>query len=110
MPTGFIAQSGAALNQNTHIEVEGCSSTLSVVSKSVRGKTITLKVAVPAGGKVTASGKGVASSSKTSKGRETISVTLHQKNGGKLRTKVKLTFVPSKGKKQSKTIDISFKR
>jgi len=110
MPTAFVAQNGTTLNQETHIEVEGCSSTLSVVSKKVKGKTITLKVAVPAGGKLTASGKGLSSGSKSPSGRETVTITLHQKKGGKLKTKVKLSFKPSKGKSQSKTVGIDFKK
>jgi hypothetical protein len=110
MPTAFVAQNGPTLNQNTHIEVEGCSSSLSVVCEEVRKRTMTLGIYVPAGGKVTASGKGVSSSSKTSKGRETISVTLHQKKAGKLETKIKLIFTPSKGKSQSKTVGMDFKK
>ncbi len=110
MPTTYVAQNGATLNQETHIEVEGCSSTLSVVSKKVKGKTITLKIAVPGGGKLKVSGKGLSSTSKTVGGRETVTVTVHQKKGGKLHTKIKLTFTPSKGKKQSKSLSIEFKK
>ena len=78
MPTEFVAQNGATLTQNTHIEVEGCSNTLSLISKRVKGNKVTLKIAVPAGGKLRVSGKGLSSSSKTAGGRETITVTVHQ--------------------------------
>jgi hypothetical protein len=110
MPTAFVAQNGATLNQETHIEVEGCSNTLSVVSKKIAGKTVTLKVSVPAGGKLTATGKGLSTGSKSPGGRETVTITLHQKKGGKLKTKVKLSFKPSKGKKLSKSLAITLKK
>jgi len=110
MPTQFVAQNGATLDQSTHIEVEGCSNTLSVVSKKVKGRTITLKVAVPAGGKLTATGKGLSTGSKSPSGRETVTIVLHQKKAGRLHTKIKLSFKPSKGKKQSKSLEVTFKR
>jgi hypothetical protein len=107
MPTAFVAQNGATFNQNTHIEVEGCSDALSVVSKKVKGKTITLKISVPGAGKLKASGKGLGSGSKTAGGRETITITLHQKKkAGKLVTKIKLSFKPAKGKQLSKTVTV----
>jgi hypothetical protein len=110
MPTEFKAQNGATLDQSTHIEVEGCADTISVVSHKVKGKTITLKVAVPGGGKVKVSGKGLSSTSKSVGGRETVTVTVHQKKGGKLHTKVKLSFKPSKGSSQSKSVTVEFKK
>ena len=110
MPTQFVAQNGATLDQSTHIEVEGCSNTLSLISKSVKKKTLTLKIYVPGSGKVTASGKGLSKGSKSSSGREAVTVTLHANKKGKFNTKVKLSFKPSKGKGQSKTFEVTFKR
>jgi len=110
MPTEFVAQNGAELKQDTKIEVEGCSNTLSLISKKVKGKTLTLRVAVPAGGKLRVSGKGLSSTTKTVGGRETVTVTVHQKKGGKLSTKVTVTFIPSKGHKQSKSAKLHFSR
>ena len=104
MPTEFVAQNGATLSQNTHIEVEGCSNTLSVESKSLKGHTLTLKISVPAAGSLKASGKHLSSASKSSGGRETVTVRLHVKKHGK--TKVKLSFVPKKGKHLSKTVAV----
>jgi hypothetical protein len=110
MPTELVAQNGAEIKQNTHIEVEGCPNTISISSHKVKGKTTTLSVYVPAAGKLTATGKGLSSVTKTYSGQEAQTFTLTQKKGGKLKTKIKLTFTPSKGKKQSKTITISFKK
>jgi hypothetical protein len=104
MPTEFVAQNGATLSQNTHIEVEGCSNTLSVESKSLKGHTLTLKISVPAAGNVQASGKHLSSASKSSGGRETVTVRLHVKKHGK--TKVRVSFDPKSGKKQGKSLTI----
>ena len=110
MPTEFTGQNGAVLKQDTHIEVEGCSNALSLISKKVKGKTLTLKVAVPAGGKLRVSGQGLSSTTKTVGGRETITVTVHQRKGGKLSTSVKVTFTPFKGHKQLKSAKLHFSR
>jgi hypothetical protein len=110
MPTQFVAQNGATVDQGTHIEVEGCSNALVIVSKKIKGKTITLKVAVPAAGELTATGKGLSKGSKPSSARETITVVLHQKKGGKLKTKIKLHFKPSKGNGESMSLAIALKK
>jgi hypothetical protein len=110
MPTQMTGQNGAALNQTTRITVEGCGKTLSVVSTKVNKRTLKLSVFAPGAGKVTASGKGVSSGSKSYSGQEAQTFTLTQKKAGKLKTKIKLTFTPSKGKKQSKSLAVKFKR
>ena len=113
MPTEFKAQNGAEIKQDTKIAVTGCPSKISIESKNVSGKKTTLTVYVPAAGKLTASGKGVTSETKTYSGQEAQTFTLTQKKAGKLKTKIKLTFTPSKGKdrkKQVKSIDITFKK
>jgi hypothetical protein len=104
MPTKFVAQNGATLSQNTHIEVEGCANTLSLISKKLKGHTLTLTIAVPAAGKLKASGKGLSSGSKSSGGRETLTIRLHVKKHGKSR--VRLSFGPKKGKRLSKTVGV----
>src|ERR1039458_2919247 len=103
MPTVMTAQNGAVISQNTRIEVEGCSNTISISSHRIKKKTVTLKIYVPAAGKVKISGKGLGTKTKTAKGRETLTISVSQKKAGKLHTKIKLTFTPSKGKKQAKS-------
>ncbi len=110
MPTEFVAQNGAEIHETTPIAVEGCSGSLSVISSKVKKRTLTLSVYVPAAGKLTVSGKGLKSASKSAAGRETLTLTLSQKKAGKLKTKVKLTFVPKTGKKQSKSLSVKFKK
>jgi hypothetical protein len=110
MPVTLTGQNGAVLKQNTPVEVEGCSNSLSVISSKVKKKTLTLSVYAPAAGKVTASGKGISTGAKTYSGREALTFTLKQKKGGKLKTEIKLTYTPSKGRKQTKTVKARFTR
>jgi hypothetical protein len=102
MPTTIGAQNAARITQNTRIAVEGCSSTLSVVSSAVNKRTLKLTVFAPGAGRLTASGKGVSSGSKSYSGTEAQTFTLNQKEAGKLKTKIKLTFIPIAGKERSK--------
>jgi hypothetical protein len=113
MPTEFIAQNGAKVNTSTPIGITGCSNSISIVSHTLKGRNVTVSVSVPAAGKLKASGKGLSSQSKTSKGRETIKLTLHTTKRGKFSTRVKLTFTPATGKdrqKQSKALKVAFKK
>ena len=110
MPTEFLAQNGLKINQSTKINVEGCSNSISLVSHSLNAHNLTVSVSVPAAGKLNASGNGLSTQTKTTKGRETITLNLSKKRAGKLRTTVKITFTSSTGKdrrKQSKTLKIT---
>jgi uncharacterized repeat protein (TIGR01451 family) len=113
MPTEFVAQNGTVIHESTPIAVEGCPNSISVVSHSLNARNLTVSVSVPAAGKLAAAGKGLSKASKTSKGRETIKLTLHTTKSGKLSTKVKLTFTPSTGKdrrKLTKSLAVKFKK
>jgi hypothetical protein len=103
MPTTIVAQSGAVINQNTLVEPEGCPNAITILSHKVHKRTLTLKVAVPSAGKLTASGKGLTKASKTATGRSILTLTLKAKGHRKLKSKIKLTFAPSKGKKLTAT-------
>ena len=67
---------------------------------------------------MTVSGKGVSSGSKSANGRETLTFKLNQKKAGTpspaegliFSTKIKVTFRPSKGKTQSKSVKVKFKK
>ncbi|HEY3759629.1 MAG TPA: hypothetical protein VGL37_07685 [Solirubrobacteraceae bacterium] len=112
MPTEFVGQNGAVIHQSTPLTAEGCSASLAF-THSIKKKTLTLHVYVPAAGKLTASGKGLTTASKTAKGQEDITVTLKQKNAGKLKTTVKVAFTPNTGKdrkKQSKNAKLRFEK
>jgi hypothetical protein len=104
MPTALIAQNGAEIHQNTPITIEGCPKTLSITSHTVKKNTVTLSVYAPAAGKITASGGGVKPATKTSKGQETIILTLTKTPAHKQATRVKVTYTPTNGHKQAKSI------
>lgn len=111
MPTVFDAQNGATLKQNTPISVEGCPYALRVAHRRLSNHTLTLNVSVPQAGKLTATGKGLSSATKSAKGRQTLTVTLKQRNAGKLHTNVQLRFTPAKGKQRRilhKSITVTF--
>jgi hypothetical protein len=110
MPTEFVGQNGAEIHETTSIGVTGCSTSIAIVSHKVKGRTLTVSVSVPAAGILTASGKGLSASSKSAKGRETLTFKLTQKQGGKLSTKLKIAFKPSKGSKQARSLSVKFKR
>ena len=106
VPTVFKAANGMEINQNTPASVTGCSTKLSLSSKKLKGRKLTLTVYVPAAGKLKATGKGLSSATKKAGGTETVTLTLHAKRRGKFKTKVKLTFTPSHGKPQSQAASI----
>jgi hypothetical protein len=110
MPTAFVGQNGAVIHESTPISIAGCSSSLTVRSQTVSKQTLTLSVYVPAAGKLKATGAGLTSTTKTSKGQELITLTLTQKHAGKLNTRIKLAYTPSKGHKQTKTLTSKFKK
>ena len=113
MPTSFTSQNGATLKQSTGIEVEGCPNALAFTKHTIKGQTASITVYAPAAGKLALGGKGLKATSKTIKGRETITLKLSQKKAGKLKTTLKATFTPSTGKarrKQTKTLRLQFKK
>jgi hypothetical protein len=110
MPTSITAQNGAVLTQSTLVEPEGCPNKITILSHRVKKRTLTLKVAVPAAGKLTATGKHLTKATKTAGGRGIVTLTLKATGHGKVNTKVKLTFVPPKGKHLTATLSARFKR
>lgn len=111
LPTILTAQNGAVLAQSTPVDVQGCSNALRILSHSIKHRTLTLKVVVPAAGRLTVTGKGLARASKSSKGRSTVTLKLRARaRHGRLRTRVKLSFAPSKGRRLSTAVSASFKR
>jgi hypothetical protein len=104
MPTAFIAQNGQEIHQDTPISIEGCSKTLTITHHSTHNKTITLAVYVPAAGKLKASGPGLSTVSRTTTIPDTVTLKLTQKHAGKLKTRIKLTYTPTTGHPQTKTL------
>jgi hypothetical protein len=119
MPIEMTGQNGAFFKQNIKIAPTGCSNNLRLVSKKLgpAGKTLTFSVEVPAAGKLTASGKGLKSASKTAPARQivSLSVSLANPNAAKIakhksvKVKVNLAFVPSSGKKLTTSFAATYK-
>jgi hypothetical protein len=99
MPTEFKSQNGIEIHQSTPIEVTGCP--LAILSHTLHNRNLTVKVYAPSAGKLKVSGRGLATASGTVKGAGTLTLTVHVKRGGKFKTKLNLTFTPSRGKRQS---------
>jgi hypothetical protein len=110
MPITIVGQNGAVEEHEPRIEVTGCRDALSISSRSLQNRRLTLHVVVPAAGKLTAGGRGLKTISKSAGGRETLTLTVGQKHAGRLSTKVKLSFKPSKGRKLTKALSVTFTR
>ena len=108
--TTITAQNGKRIAQSTPIEVEGCPDTLSVIARAVKGRTLTLAVLVPAAGRLTVSGRGLSRTMKAAKGREILKLTVKARRAGRFTTGVKLSFVPSRGRRLAKALRINFRK
>jgi hypothetical protein len=95
IPVTMTAQNGAVQKLSSTVSVESCPYSLKLLSKNVKRRTITLKVEVPAAGKLSAQGRGLTKASKTAKARSTVTLTLKAKGRKRLKSKVKLAFVPA---------------
>jgi hypothetical protein len=100
MPTTFDAQNGASLQQVTPIEVEGCAYSLQIRSHKVHNHTLTLRIAVPSAGTLTAHGKGLRGRSQTLPHRSILTLKLPQRKAGHLITKVFVSFTSTTGKQR----------
>ena len=110
MPITIVGQNGAVVRHEPRIEVTGCRDALSISSRSLKNRALTLHVVVPAAGKLTAAGRGLKTISKSAGGRETLTLTVGQKHAGRLSTNVKLSFKPTKGRKLAKSLTVKFKQ
>jgi hypothetical protein len=119
MPIEMTGQNGTKLAQNIKIAPTGCANALRVISKKLgpAGKTLTLSVEVPAAGKLTASGKGLKGTSKTSTARQIVSLSISLAKGDaakiakhkSVKVKVTLAFAPSSGKKLTSSFAATYK-
>ena len=110
MPTDFVGQNGATLNQSTQIAVTGCKPAITVVKHNVKGHTATLSGQGPICRQAGGDGEGlVQSKQERDQGATTLTVKLTltkgeaaflgKHKGRKLAAKIKLTFIPKKGGK-----------
>jgi hypothetical protein len=113
MPTEFVAQNGAVIQQNTSISVTGCSKTITVKrkKKKAKGKKASITVSVPSAGRITASAAGLqGASAHTDKAGEvtlTLAITsseqrlLARHRGHELAAHVRLRFTSKSGQEIS---------
>jgi hypothetical protein len=104
MPTSFTGQNGAVVHQNTPIAVQGCPNAIALAGKQLRKGVLTLKVVVPSAGKLSASGNGLTKTSKTSQGRETLTLKLRVKHSGHFKARLGLRFTPRSGKPMAQAV------
>jgi hypothetical protein len=109
MPTQLTAQNGAETRQNTTIQTEGCPNTLTITHHTTKNHTITLTITVPTAGKLTATAKNLTKTTTTTKGHETIKLTLKQTKPHKQTTTIKLTLTPTNGKTLTTTLTTHLK-
>ena len=110
VPTEFKAQNGREIHQETRVTVTGCPGSVSIRSKSIKKRTLTLNVYVPAAGKVSVAGHGLPARAKTATGQELLTFTLAPKRASKLKTEIRVTYTPTTGKNQTTTTKASFER
>jgi hypothetical protein len=106
MPTAFTGQNGAVIHQNTPVAIQGCSSKASLITHRLKAKTLTLSVYAPGAGKIKVSAKGLSSATKTAKGQEDVTIKLKVKRSHPFKTKLRLSFQPSKGKRQRVAVSV----
>ncbi len=107
MPTEFVAQNGARVDQSTQISVTGCKPAIRVVRRTMRGSTAAITVSVPAAGKLLATGAGVSRATGTAGGAGNVTLHLALSRSERrllarhperrLRVVVKLRFTPKHG-------------
>ncbi len=116
MPTQFVAQNAATVDQNTKITVTGCKKALKVKrhKKKAKGKKASITVTVPSAGSLSASAAGLSSASTRvgKAGEVTVTLALTKDEEGmlarhpdhQLAAHIKLLFTPSHGQPLSSTV------
>jgi hypothetical protein len=94
-PTTIVAQNGAVINQTTKVAISGCPNKITILSRHVSGRTITLSVSLPSAGTLTATGKHLTKTKHTTHQAETITITLKATTPHKPKATIKLTFNPA---------------
>ena len=119
MPTEFVAQNGVVLHQSTTIAVAGCRSALDVLRASTKGTEVGVLVRVPSAGRLLASGAGFASAGVRAGKAGSVTVRLGltkaerallaRHRGRRLRTRVKLLFIPRHGRRVAGSVTVLVK-
>jgi hypothetical protein len=108
MPTLFVAQNGAEIHETTTIKTENCPNTLTITKHTTKNNTITLTITVPTAGKLTATSNNTTKTTTTTKGHETLNLTLKTHKPHKPTT-IKLTLTTTKHQKLTTTLTTNSK-
>jgi hypothetical protein len=98
MPTTITGQNGKVVKQNTKMNVSGCG--VQIVGQKVVGHIAYLTVKTPAAGRISGSGRGLATVFRRLNGAAnaaTLKVPLGRGAHGPLTTRVRVGFVPRRG-------------
>ena len=116
MPTSFVAQNGAALEQRTAISVQGCKPQIRVLRHSVNGGHATVVVSVPSAGMLVVDGGGVHRSARRVARAGTVTLTLRlskgeqrfvaHHRGRRLKVPLELSFAPAHGRQLSARVAV----
>jgi hypothetical protein len=116
LPNEYISQAGQLVTYTAPVSVAGCKAAITVVKHSVKKGTATIVVAVPAAGKLTATGKGVSRGTGKSSKAQDVTVKVHlskqesaflsKHHSRKLSAHIKLSFTPKTGAKLSTTTTV----
>ncbi len=119
-PTVSVAENGLSVSEAPPVQVSGCVPTIKVIRKSLHGRVASIAVGVPSEGKLLASAKGFAGATKKVGKAGTVTIKLvvtkrewrslarHRKR--KLRSTIKLQFIPGHGAKLSTHATILVRR
>jgi uncharacterized repeat protein (TIGR01451 family) len=107
MPTSITGQNGAVIEQKTKIAVSGCKPQIQVLGRKVRGASAKIRVRVPSAGRLTVSGKGIATAKLNAGGAKVVTIAVRlsasqrraaARRRQRVSVKVKLLFKPKHGK------------
>jgi hypothetical protein len=110
MPTTITGQNGKTVKQNTKITIKGCG--VQVVGKKVIGNAAYLTVKTPAAGRISGSGRGLASVSRRlsrASNAATLKVPLARGARRPLTTRVRVGFVPRRGRGSVTFVTVHFR-
>ncbi len=110
MPSTLTAQNGAVVKLDTAVEAEGCPDRLTILSYAVRKRTVTLRLVVPGAGRLTASGRGLSTATRSIDGRGAITLTLKAQGHGTLKTRIAIRFTPARGRSLTAAVTASIGR
>ncbi len=104
----LVGQNGAVVKREPRIEATGCRYALTVSSHAIRHGVLVLHVVVPAAGALSAGGRGLRAASRSSAGRETLTLAVKRTRARALSSSVTLRFRATSGKRLARSLRVRF--